>query len=248
MDTQTTQAAMEIRGVRKSFGDGAARMEVLRGVDLEAETGEILLLVGPSGCGKTTLLTIVAGLLDAEQGSVSLWGDRIDRMKREEKTAFRRENIGFVFQQFNLVPTLTVIENASVPLLIRGVPRKQAFERTAAMLDRVGLKGRYEDRPSKLSGGQQQRIAIARALVGEPRLLICDEPTASLDGETGAHVMEIIRLNALKEDRCVIVVTHDSRVFKFGDRIANVRDGVIESVVPAPQTTSVRSLALVAKE
>jgi len=238
---------VKIREVRKGFGGGAARIEVLRGVELDAHTGEILLLVGPSGCGKTTLLTIVAGLLGADQGSVELWGRRIERMNEAEQTAFRRENIGFIFQQFNLIPTLSVLENAAVPLLIRKTPRKQALERTAAMLDRVNLAGRYDDRPGKLSGGQQQRVAIARALVGEPRLLICDEPTASLDGETGAQVMELIRLNALRNDRCVIVVTHDHRVFKYGDRIASMRDGSIESVEPAPQTTSVKSLALVAR-
>ncbi|MCW8132859.1 MAG: ABC transporter ATP-binding protein [Planctomycetota bacterium] len=239
---------VSVRNAQKSFGEGNARIQVLRGVEMEAQAGEIMLLVGPSGCGKTTLLTIVAGLLSSDTGSVELWGHKMETMNEARRTDFRRANIGFVFQQFNLIPTLSVLENAAIPLLIRSTPRKTALDRSAAMLDKVGLSGRYEDRPGKLSGGQQQRVAIARALVGEPKLLICDEPTASLDGETGAKVMEILRANALRDDRCTIVVTHDHRIFKYGDRIATMRDGVIESIVPAPQTASVRSLALVAKE
>ncbi|GMV82052.1 MAG: ABC transporter ATP-binding protein [Planctomycetota bacterium] len=237
-----TRTAVEVSELRKGFGEGRMRIDVLRGVELKARGGEILLLVGPSGCGKTTLLTLIAGLLEPDSGTVKLWGEPLELLSSEEKTAFRKENVGFVFQQFNLIPTLTIRENTAIPLLIRGMAEKQAFARAAEMLDRVGLGNRLTERPGKLSGGQQQRVAIARALVGDPKLLICDEPTASLDGETGAQVMEILRANALHPDRCTIVVTHDQRIFKFGDRIAQMRDGTVETLQDAPQTESVRGI------
>ncbi|MCZ7648456.1 MAG: ABC transporter ATP-binding protein [Planctomycetota bacterium] len=237
------RTAVDVSGLRKGFSTGRTRIEVLRGVDLHARGGEILLLVGPSGCGKTTLLTLIAGLLDPDAGSVKLWGQALEALNAEEKTAFRKEQVGFVFQQFNLIPTLTIRENAAIPLLIRGLSQKQALDRAGAMLEKVGLGNRLTERPGKLSGGQQQRVAIARALVGDPKLLICDEPTASLDGETGAQVMEILRSNALQSERCTIVVTHDQRIFKYGDRIAQMRDGVVESMQDAPQSASVRAIA-----
>jgi len=227
------RVAVRLHGLKKSFGSGAARMEVLHGVELEARLGEILLLVGPSGCGKTTLLTLVAGLLDADGGSIQVFGQDVERMPAAAKTDFRRDNIGFVFQQYNLIPTLTAAENTAVPLLIRCVPRKEAVRRAAALLERIGLERRTHAVPAELSGGEQQRVAVARALIAEPRLVICDEPTASLDGETGEHVMAAIRAQALTETRCLIVVTHDSRIFRFGDRIARMLDGRILSVEKA---------------
>src|SRR5262249_34677086 len=160
-----------------------------------------------------TLLTLIAGLLDADGGEIKVFGALIDRMSAKEKTAFRRQNIGFVFQQFNLIPTLTAAENAAVPLLIQDVPRREAVKRSAGMLEKIGLGRRINAFPSNLSGGEQQRVAIARALICQPRLLICDEPTASLDGETGESVMQTIREAGLSEQRCIIIVTHDSRIF-----------------------------------
>jgi putative ABC transport system ATP-binding protein len=227
--------AVVIRGLKKGFGSGATRVEVLRGVDFEASAGKFLMLVGPSGCGKTTLLSLISGLLDPDAGSIEVYGNAIHRMNAEEKTEFRKRTVGFVFQQFNLLPTLTAAENASVPLLIKDVPRRQAVAQAEVVLKSVGLGHRMKAFPTELSGGEQQRVAIARALVSNPKLLICDEPTASLDGETGQNVMQILRDASLTGDRCIIVVTHDSRIFKFADSIAQMRDGMIESIKTAAE-------------
>lgn len=216
-------------GLRKSFGAGSARVEVLHGVDLALRAGEMTLLVGPSGSGKTTLLCLLAGLLDADAGSVLLFGEDLAGLPPEARTEMRARLMGFVFQQFNLLPTLTAIENTSVPLLIRGTPAREALRRSAEWLERVGLGHRLHAFPRDLSGGEQQRVAIARSLIAEPRFLLCDEPTASLDGETGAQVMGILRETSLRPDRCVVVVTHDSRIFGFGDRMVRMLDGRIVS-------------------
>ena len=222
--------AIKVRGLHKGFGSASTRIEVLHGIELDALFGEILMLVGPSGCGKTTLLTLIAGLLDPDSGTIEVFGSEIDTMSARAKTTFRRENIGFVFQQFNLIPTLTAAENAAVPLFIKDVPRREAVKRGAEMLDKVGLGRRAHAIPTNLSGGEQQRVAIARALISQPRLLICDEPTASLDGETGESVMQTIREAGLADQRCIIIVTHDNRIFHYGDRIARMVDGRILSV------------------
>jgi putative ABC transport system ATP-binding protein len=174
----------------------------------------------------------MAGLLDMDSGSISVFGKRLESLSAEAKTQLRADSLGFVFQQFNLIPALTAQENAAVPLQVRGVRRKEALHRAGALLERVGLGARMHARPTDLSGGEQQRVAIARALVSEPRLLICDEPTAALDGETGATVMTVLRETALREDRSIVVVTHDSRIFHFGDHIARMADGRITSVRP----------------
>ncbi|HEY3324340.1 MAG TPA: ABC transporter ATP-binding protein [Planctomycetota bacterium] len=231
----SNKPAVQIRGVRKSFGEGTARIEALRGIDLDAFYGEILLMVGPSGCGKTTLLCVITGLLDHDAGQVTLFGESLDAMSHGKQTAFRRENIGFVFQQFNLLPTLTAAENAAVPLMIQGLSRKHALQRSEELLVQVGLKDRLKNLPAKLSGGEQQRVAIARSLASRPRLLVCDEPTAALDGDTGAQVMDTVRKTALSHDRCLIIVTHDSRIFSFGDRMARMLDGHVISVGPVPR-------------
>jgi putative ABC transport system ATP-binding protein len=217
------------RDIHKGFGAGRRRVEVLHGVDLDVRLGEMLLLVGPSGSGKTTLLCILTGLLDADGGAVHLFGRNVSRLSPAERTALRAQDVGFVFQQLNLLPTLTAQENVAVPLLIRGARRRSALRRSSEWLDRVGLGPRQRGFPTDLSGGEQQRVAIARALVTTPRFLVCDEPTASLDGETGEHVMTVLRETSVAPERCVIVVTHDSRFFPFGDRIARMRDGRILS-------------------
>ncbi len=230
MTATATQAAIRLTGVTKQFGTGDARVTALHEVDLDMPYGELVLLVGPSGCGKTTLISIVAGLLDATAGEAEVLGENLTRMRGGRKVRFRGENIGFVFQQYNLLPALTAAENASVPLLIAGWDRKKAVAKASELLDAVGLGARLNSYPNQLSGGQQQRVAIARALVHGPRLLVCDEPTAALDAASGRTVMGLIRQVAVEADRAVVVVTHDSRVYDFGDRIVSMSDGRIESV------------------
>lgn len=229
-------SVVSCQGVTKEFGQGETRVQVLRGIDLELACGEMTLLVGPSGCGKTTLISIIAGLLDPTQGEVSVLGTNLTRLSDRHKVSFRGEYIGFVFQQYNLLPALTAAENAAVPLLIANKPRKQAIAQAREMLDRVGLGNKADALPSQLSGGQQQRVAIARALIHEPRLLVCDEPTAALDATSGQTVMELIRQVAVRPDRGVIVVTHDSRVYKFGDRIVSMSDGRVVKIEETSRT------------
>jgi putative ABC transport system ATP-binding protein len=199
-------------------------------VDLEVRKGELLMLVGPSGCGKTTLISVVAGILDHDEGECLVFQRDLRGMRQTQKTRYRGQNVGFVFQAYNLLPTLTALENVSVPLLILGVPRKEAQKRAKDILDRVGLADRMYATPSQLSGGQQQRVAIARALIHGPKLIVCDEPTSALDAETGQRVMEVFRGSALSSDRALIIVTHDNRIFNFADRIARMEDGRIVSV------------------
>ena len=222
--------AVHVRSVNKSFGDGAARLHVLKDVHLEAYTGEIMMLVGPSGCGKTTLLSAIAGTLRIDSGEIDVFGNELQQMRNSALTRFRAANIGFIFQQFNLIPTLSCAENVSVPLLIRGIPASTAKKRAREALDSVGMGDRWNERPGKLSGGQQQRIAIARALVHEPPLVICDEPTAALDAANGEIVLDLFRQVARSADRAVIIVTHDSRIFSYADRIARMDDGRIVEV------------------
>ncbi|MBX7103240.1 MAG: ABC transporter ATP-binding protein, partial [Gemmataceae bacterium] len=192
----------------KDFGEGDARVQVLRGIDLEIPPGEMSLLVGPSGCGKTTLISIIAGLLDPTAGRVAVLGEDFAQLRGGRKVAFRGKNIGFVFQQYNLLPALTAAENAAIPLIILGVPRAEAVKKAKAELEMVGLGDKVNALPNQLSGGQQQRVAIARALVHEPRLLVCDEPTAALDAASGRTVMALLRKVAVQPGRAVIVVTH----------------------------------------
>ncbi len=222
--------AARLRGVNKVFGEAGTEVHALEKVDFDVRCGELLLLVGPSGCGKTTLLSVLAGILDASSGEIEVFGERVDKLDQKGKTDFRRRTIGFIFQQFNLLPTLTATENVAVPLLIHGMDYDEAQKKARVYLGEVGLGNRADFFPSKLSGGQQQRVAIARALVTEPKLIVCDEPTASLDGETGKQILEMFRATALGADRAIVVVTHDSRIFQYGDRIAEMLDGRILSI------------------
>ena len=225
-----TNQAVLCRDVAKEFGTGDTRTLALRGVNLEIFDGQMTLLVGPSGCGKTTLISIIAGLLNPTAGEVTVLGEPLHRMTNRRLVAFRGKEIGFVFQQYNLLPALTAAENAAVPLLIAGRQRARAVEKAKAVLTSVGLASRVNAYSKQLSGGQEQRVAIARALVHEPRLLVCDEPTAALDAQAGRTVMELLRQVAVQPGRAVIVVTHDSRVRSFGDRIVTMSDGQVESV------------------
>jgi putative ABC transport system ATP-binding protein len=218
---------VDVRAVEKHFGDGPNRIHALRRVDLKAYAGEILMLVGPSGCGKTTLLSAIAGTLRVESGEIEVFGHPLHRMSGGELTRFRARHIGFIFQQFNLIPTLSVAENVGIPLLIQGHTHSEALKRARTALEAVDLGERWKDFPNKLSGGQQQRVAIARALVHEPPLVICDEPTAALDSHNGEIVLELFRNVARSPDRAVIIVTHDNRIFSYADRIARMDDGEI---------------------
>jgi len=221
---------VKARGICKSFGEGNARSSVLQRVELDVFRGEVLLLVGPCGSGKTTLLSVIAGILDADEGELSILDQSITNLSAGAKTLFRRDYLSFVFQQYNLLPTLTAVENAAVPLFIRGVSKKQSLETATEILQELGMGERTQSLPAKLSGGEQQRVAIARALVGDPRLLLCDEPTASLDGETGHKVVEQLQRIGRRSDRAVVIVTHDSRIFEFGDRIVHMEDGQVHQV------------------
>jgi len=214
----------------KAYGSGDDAVWALRGVNLEAYAGQMTLLVGPSGCGKTTLISLIAGLLDPTAGELRVLGVNLQELRNGRLVQFRGQNIGFVFQQYNLLPALTAAENAAVPLIIAGQPRRTAIDRATDVLEAVGLGDKLNKLPSDLSGGQQQRVAIARSLVHEPRLLVCDEPTAALDGAAGRVVMALLRKVAVQPGRAVIVVTHDNRVFDFGDRIVHMNDGRIENV------------------
>ena len=225
--------ALQVHQITKGFGKGTARTLALKGADLTGQLGELQLIVGPSGCGKTTLLSIIAGTLVPDSGSVTVLGHDLTQMRQGRITDFRRRQIGFIFQQFNLIPTLNLIENASVPLLLNGLSRAKAERAAQAMLDIVGLAQRGKSYPRELSGGQQQRVAIARAMVHNPSLIICDEPTSALDRDTGHQVMELLQAVARKPDRAVVVVTHDPRVYAFADRIAEMEDGRVLSNQPA---------------
>jgi putative ABC transport system ATP-binding protein len=219
--------AIECRGIRKHFGSGENRMEVLRRTDFDARFGELTFVVGPSGSGKTTLLSVIAGLLDLEEGSLRVLGADMRSLPNAERLRFRRQHVGFLFQQYNLLPALTAVENVAVPLVAAGSRWDAATARAAVVLDSVGLGSRLDALPSELSGGQQQRVALARALVHEPKLIICDEPTAALDHTTGDAVMHLLATHALRADRAVVVVTHDTRVLGFGHRITHMDDGRI---------------------
>jgi putative ABC transport system ATP-binding protein len=216
--------AIETHGVSRDFEAGG---QVLRDVDLSIRAGELTYLVGESGSGKTTLISIIAGILWPTTGSVRVFGTDIYALSDRALVEFRLETIGFIFQQYNLIPTIDAASNAAVPLIAQGVPRREATERATEMLARLHIADQARKLPRQLSGGQQQRVAIARALVHAPRLVVCDEPTAALDARSGRRVMDLLREVALTEDRCVIIVTHDNRIFDLADRILTIEDGRI---------------------
>jgi putative ABC transport system ATP-binding protein len=224
------EPAIRCQGLSKVFDSGGTRVQALREIDLEIMPGAITLLVGPSGCGKTTLISIIAGLLNPSHGSLHVLGNDLTALRPLELVDFRARNLGFVFQQYNLLPAMTAAENACLPLLVNGVPRRTALVAARAALARVGLEERALAYPAQLSGGQQQRVAIARALVHKPRLLVCDEPTAALDAQSGQTVMELFSEIAVEPDRAVIIVTHDNRVLHYGRRIIFMSDGRIERI------------------
>ncbi len=225
--TDTETRSILAKGVEMAFQSGQQRFQVLQGIDLEIRSGDIQLLMGPSGSGKTTLLSILAGLLTPTTGKVYLLGEEITRMSRTKLSRFRRQNIGFIFQDFNLFPALTAAENIEAVLNIKGIRGKAARYQAQALLEQVGLGLKANQKPGDLSGGQKQRVAIARALGGNPRLIMADEPTAALDSHSGHTVIELLR-HLAKEGGCtVLMVTHDPRIIDVADRVAYLEDGIL---------------------
>ena len=230
--------AIKCQGITKEFKVGDSAVQVLHGIDIAINSGELSYLVGESGSGKTTLISIIAGILYPTQGKVDVFGSDIYGLADSDLVRFRLANIGFIFQQYNLLPTLTAAENAAIPLIAAGVKRSEAVERATALLEKLNIANQADKYPRAMSGGQQQRVAIARALVHSPRLVVCDEPTAALDAKSGRRVMDLLREVALAADRAVIIVTHDNRIFDMADRILAMEDGRITSdgnAMPAGQ-------------
>lgn len=217
--------AIQATDLTKSFGQGDTATLAVRGASFEARYGEMLLIVGPSGSGKTTLLSMISGILRPTSGTVMVKGANLWDMKADALADFRLRTIGFVFQDYHLFPRLTTAENVAIPLVLRREAWDEAVVKGEQALDIVGLKNRASLPPVKLSGGEQQRVAIARALVGNPELLIFDEPTASLDGDTGRMIVQFVREHVLNAQRCILIVTHDARIFEFADRIMHMEDG-----------------------
>jgi putative ABC transport system ATP-binding protein len=216
-----------IDNVTKDFPSGGETVRVLHGVSTSLDYGKLTMLVGPSGCGKTTVLSILSGTLSATSGTVSVLGQRLDGLSNNNLVRFRRRNIGFIFQQYNLIQTLTASENAAIALIADGVPWEDATAKAGRLLDHLGLGAHKHKMPRQLSGGQQQRVAIARALTHEPALVVCDEPTAALDAEAGQAVMALLEEASNDPGRGVLIVTHDDRIFSFADRIIRMEDGRI---------------------
>lgn len=219
--------AVAARRIEMEFGEPGARARVLHGVDLSVALGKLTMLVGPSGCGKTTLLSILSGTLRPTAGEVDVMGATITSMRDSAKVKHRRERIGFIFQQYNLLPALTAAENAATPLVAAGMSLKAASAIARTALETLGMGPHADKLPRQLSGGQQQRVAIARAIVHEPALVVCDEPTAALDAETGRQVMDLLKVASADPRRAVLVVTHDNRIFRYADRIVAMEDGRI---------------------
>ena len=223
----TYEHAISTRGVTRDFKAGQQTITVLHGIDLDVKAGELTFLVGESGSGKTTLISIMCGILWPTLGEVEVFGTDIYDLSDDDLVTFRLQNIGFIFQQYNLIPSIDAASNAAVPLIAQGMDRHEAREKAVAMLEKLNIADQAGKLPNQLSGGQQQRVAIARALVHEPRLVVCDEPTAALDAASGRRVMDLLREVAVAEDRACIIVTHDNRIFDMADRILVLEDGKV---------------------
>ncbi len=220
-----------VKNLWKVYGKGEKRVEALKGVDFQIEQGEFIAILGPSGSGKTTLLNCLSGIDSPTKGEIFFDGVEFHRLSEEEKTKFRAQNMGFIFQFFNLIPVLTVLENVELPLRILGQKGREVKERAAEMLKKVGLSGKEDKFPSQLSGGEQQRVAISRALVHNPKIVWADEPTGNLDSETGAAIIALLERIRLENRTTLIVVTHDEKIAQRANRIFVVRDGKILKVI-----------------
>ena len=236
------QTVIRAKGLSKVYHEGATELRALQDVDLEVRAGELTLLMGPSGSGKTTLLSILGCILRASEGELEVLGEDVSSLSESELPRIRREGIGFVFQGFNLFPTLTAAENVALALDVRGIRAGEAKKRGEELLAEVGLAQKARAFPADLSGGQKQRVAIARALAGDPPILLADEPTAALDSTSGRTVIELLQRLARVHGRAVVMVTHDPRVLPFGDRIIQLEDGRIvreeKGVISAKETPS----------
>jgi len=218
-------AAIHATGIEKWFGEGEAKTHALKSVTIDAYFGEMLYIVGPSGSGKTTLLSVLSGILRPDAGDVNVEGTDIWKLSSDKLAGFRLAKIGFVFQDFHLFPRLTTVENVAIPLILKRQSWSKALEEAAKYLEIVGLKNRADLPPVKLSGGEQQRVAIARAIASQPDVLIMDEPTASLDGDTGHSIVSFVKEHVLTDKRCIVIVTHDSRIYELATRILKMEDG-----------------------
>lgn len=221
------QPIIECKNICKHYGEGSTRVDALNGISLVINRGEIRMLVGPSGSGKTTLISIIAGILTQNSGECIVNGMDLNHLPDKEKTHYRGKQIGFVFQTFNLIPTLTCEENVSVPLVILGAPKAEALEKAKQLLVDVGLSDKIGAYPPNLSGGQQQRVAIARSMIHDPPIIVCDEPTSFLDVHSGHKIMELLKEMVAKKGITLIVITHDSRILSFADNINHIEDGKI---------------------
>jgi putative ABC transport system ATP-binding protein len=227
--TTTSDAVIAVRGVSKTYAQGAAAMRALDAVDLDVRAGELMLLMGPSGSGKTTLLSIMGCILRPSGGTLRILGRDVAALGERDLPRIRLDHIGFVFQGFNLFPTLTAAQNVALALDLKGVPKREARGRAVELLERVGLGAKTDEYPADLSGGQKQRVAIARAIAGDPPIVLADEPTAALDTHSGHAVMELLQSLAHDRLRAVVVVTHDSRMLGYADRTVQIEDGRIVS-------------------
>jgi len=227
--------AIAVRKLTKTYTEGATSSPALRGIDLDVGAGELVMLMGPSGSGKTTLLSIMGCILSPTSGSVRIAGREVGNLSQKQLPAVRLANIGFVFQGFNLFPTLTAAENVELMLDLKGIRGEIAKRRAGELLEQVGLGQKLQSLPADLSGGQKQRVAVARALAGDPRIILADEPTAALDSHTGRNVIVMMQHVAHERGRAVVVVTHDSRVAEFADRIVRIEDGLIAKAPHTPE-------------
>ncbi|MGY6637161.1 MAG: ABC transporter ATP-binding protein [Erythrobacter sp.] len=227
MPATTAATAISARGIIRDFEAGQSTIRVLHGIDADIRAGEMTYVVGESGSGKTTLISIMCGILWPTEGQVEVFGTDIYKLSDNDLVNFRLNNIGFIFQQYNLIPSIDAAANAAVPLIAQGMAVDEARERAKLLLEKLNIGDQAEKLPRQLSGGQQQRVAIARALVHEPRLVVCDEPTAALDANSGRRVMDLLREVAVAPDRACIIVTHDNRIFDLADRIIVLEDGRI---------------------
>jgi len=222
--------AVKAHSLNKWFGEGEARTHAVRDVSFEAVFGEMFYIEGPSGSGKTTLLSLISGILRPNSGSVLVEQKDIWKMSSDQIADFRLNKVGFVFQDYHLFPRLTTVENVAIPLILKRIDWNNSIHKAMEYLDVVGIKDRALLPPVKLSGGEQQRVAIARAIASGPDILIFDEPTASLDGDTGRKIVDFVKHNILNENKCIIIVTHDSRIFEYADRIMKMEDGRVISI------------------
>jgi putative ABC transport system ATP-binding protein len=224
------KTAIQAMAINKWFGEGPTRTHAVRDVSFEANFGEMVYVVGPSGSGKTTMLSMISGILRPNSGTVRIEDADIWSLSSDALAEFRLHKIGFVFQDYHLFPRLTTAENVAIPLILQHRAWDAALAEAAHNLEIVGLQNRAQLVPVKLSGGEQQRVAIARAIVSRPDILILDEPTASLDGDTGRNIVRFVREHILSDQRCIVIVTHDSRIYEFADRILRMEDGKITGV------------------